>query len=92
VSRASLVDRDPDLFADLDGDALAQFRPRIVVEVSELSPGSWDAPAGAARDRFGLLVLDGLLSLRSRWPAFQLAVSQLVRGDPPPELRTEEHL
>jgi CRP/FNR family cyclic AMP-dependent transcriptional regulator len=59
-----LPDEDPDLFAGLPEDALADARVRAQAPVLRLDPGPWNPHAAAVGDMsgcLGMLMLDGLL-------------------------------
>lgn len=62
-----LLDADPDLAGDLDGEALEVARAYAVAPVIELEPPDWD-PAAVSEQAdagwLGLLVLEGLLIRR----------------------------
>jgi CRP-like cAMP-binding protein len=82
-----VLDEDPDLARGLDGPRLEEARRRCLAADVVLEAGDWsgdsEAAAEAARDGYGLLVLEGLIVRRvgvpSRWAAELLGPGDLLR-------------
>jgi CRP-like cAMP-binding protein len=78
----AVLDRDADLGEGIPNEQLGRARQASLANVLSVAPGPWHEP-GAAKDGFGLLVLDGLfvreVSVEGRHAAEVLGPADLLR-------------
>ena len=75
-----MLDADPELGADLDPEAHAAARARIVAPVISVPAGPWDPPEPGRSIALGLLVLDGI-AIRDIAVAGRTTTELLAEGD-----------
>ena len=68
TSRIRLLDADPDLGSDLDGEALAEAREQVLLPAVRLRAGGWDLDALRAADGvhgnvYGFFAIEGALTI-----------------------------